>query len=52
MSVAADFADPHWAFVWPAYGLAVAALVALAWSVARRLSLWAKRAREEEERGG
>lgn len=36
-----------WAYVWGAYGLAVAALVALSVMVALRLAYWAKRAKED-----
>ncbi|MBI1251345.1 MAG: heme exporter protein CcmD [Alphaproteobacteria bacterium] len=45
----ADLADPNWAYVWPAYGLAAIAMISLvAWTM-RRQSLWAARAKRLEE---
>jgi len=42
--------DGGWAYVWGAYGVALAALVLLTIAVVARLAHWSKRARELEQR--
>jgi heme exporter protein D len=42
--------DGGWAYIWPAYGLALTALTVLALVVVLRLAHWSKRARELERR--
>lgn len=42
--------DGGWAYIWGAYGVALAALVVLTLVVVLRLAHWSKRARELERR--
>jgi heme exporter protein CcmD len=41
-----NFADPDWAFIWPAYAITVAAFGALAAGTIWRLRKWARNARD------
>ena len=41
----ADLADPHWAYVWPAYAAAAIGLIALTLAAIGRLQRWSQRAR-------
>lgn len=41
----ANLADPHFAFVWPSYGLLIVVLIGLAVLAFSRLSHWAQRAK-------
>ncbi|MGE0830712.1 MAG: heme exporter protein CcmD [Hyphomonadaceae bacterium] len=46
--MSANLADPHWAYIWPAYALTMACFIALAWRAFARLRA-AKRAAEKGE---
>lgn len=44
----ADFADPRWAYVWPAYGAMAACFIGLAAFTIARLIRWSRAARAED----
>lgn len=44
----ANFADPHFAFVWPSYGLMALVLAGLGLMAYLRLAHWAREAKRTE----
>ncbi|MBU6373060.1 MAG: hypothetical protein KJS97_10050 [Alphaproteobacteria bacterium] len=48
----ANLADPHFAFVWPSYGLLILVLVGLAALAFGRLTHWARRAKAGDDEPG
>lgn len=46
--MSADFSDPHWAFIWPAYAVALITIVALAYAAWKRADFWAKQVEKAE----
>lgn len=44
----ANLSDPHFAFIWPSYGLLVLVVVAMAVFAYVRLAHWARRAKAED----
>ena len=51
-AMTANLADPHFAFVWPSYGLLLIVLVGLAALAFGRLSHWARRAKASDDEAG
>lgn len=48
----ANLADPHFAFVWPSYGLLILVILGLAALAFSRLSHWARRAKDVDSDSG
>jgi len=46
--VSANFSDPHFAFIWPSYGLMALVIVAMGVFAYARLTHWARRAKAED----